>query len=178
MALWWPFRKESMDLVQITVHRHHEQLLLRRTNSVILVGRDFPARPHLWGALPTAQLYFLSPFLGITYSEHTVTDDEMRRWWWRTDHWAILFFSSNLLCKLSQRKSAIISYKYYCHQNTIQSEHKQVNKLTWKRFTVGLNQAFQKGPPYWSNFIKSWFLSHRHISVLQTGHLNVHGGEL
>lgn len=59
-----------MDLVQVTAHRPHEQLLLHRTNSTILVGRDFPARPHLSDAPPTTQLHFV----GITQSEHPVNE--------------------------------------------------------------------------------------------------------
>lgn len=75
-----------------------------------------------------------------------------------------------------RENSAIIANEYYCHQSTTESGHKQINGLIWNRFTIWLNQAFGKGPHYWSNFIKSWFLSHT-ISVLQTGQLNVNREE-
>lgn len=69
---------------------------------------------------------------------------------------------------------------YFSHLTSYVNYHrdKQTSKQThWEQVHSWDNHAFCKGPPSWSGFIKRWFLSHRHISVLQTGHLNVGGEE-
>lgn len=130
--------------------RKHGLGPLQRTDSTSSFCSTEQTQPFLWAGIsqpdPIFQMHLqqLSCILLVLHSQNIrwMNDDEMHRWRWYTDHWAILFFSPNFLCKLSQRKSAIVSYEYYCHQNTIGSECKQVNKLIWNRFTVGIIMPF------------------------------------
>lgn len=81
-VLWWPFRREKMDLVQVIVHRHpyhhHEHFCAVEDEYNHCGGQGFPARPYDSDAVPTAHLYFLHPFLGITHSNHM----HHNKWWW------------------------------------------------------------------------------------------------